>query len=441
MTQAHTVGQPGLPIVKTSDTGLRALGMLIIVLCFGVFGTWSALAPLERAAYAPGTVKVASNKKTVQHLEGGQVKRIFVQDGEFVKQGDILVELESSQLLAQLDILSHQLIQVQLISKRLLAEHSQQLDIELGLLTLPSNDVRAQTMLLNQKELLVARSNAMAGRMDVLEQRIRQLQSNRNGLVKQNATTTVLLSSYQNDLQDQQELLNEGYAQISRVRELERNVSSLVGEVSKIKNSIDIINMQVEETKLSIAQLQKDHIEKIMQQLTETDMSVNELQEKISVVKEKIARTKIIAPVAGNVLNMTLHTVGGVVSPGRSILDIVPHQDRLIIEAQVALNDIDSVKLGSAVDVRFSVFNQVKTTVIEGRVEYISADTLVSESNGHPYYVAHIAVTTLGDAALQGYTLIPGMPADVLINTGTRTLLQYLLQPALDAYARSFIEE
>jgi epimerase transport system membrane fusion protein len=441
MTQAQTVDQSGWPVVKTSDTVFRALGILIIVLCFGVFGSWSALAPLERAAYAPGTVKVASNKKTVQHLEGGQVKRILVQDGEFVKQGDILVELESSQHLAQLDIFSNQLMQVQLISKRLLAEHSQQLDIELGSLTLPSNDVRAQTMLFNQKELLVARSNAMTGRMDVLKQRIRQLQSTRNGLVKQNATTTVLLSSYQNDLQDQQELLNEGYAQISRVRELERNISSLVGEVSKTKSSIDTIGMQVEETKLSIAQLQKDHIEKIMQQLTETDMSVNELQEKISVLKEKIARTKIIAPVAGNVLNMTLHTLGGVVSPGRPILDIVPHQDRLIIEAEVALNDIDSVKLGSAVDVRFSVFNQVKTTVIEGQVEYISADTLVSESNGYPYYVAHIAVTTQGDEALQGYTLIPGMPAEVLINTGTRTLLQYLLQPALDAYARSFIEE
>ena len=441
MTQAKTVDQSGWPVVKTSDTAFRALGMLIIVLCFGVFGSWSALAPLERAAYAPGTVKVASNKKTVQHLEGGQVKRILVQDGEFVKQGDILVELESSQLLAQLDILSNQLIQAQLISKRLLAEHNQKLDIELGLLALPSNDVRAQTMLFNQKGLLVARSNAMTGRMDVLEQRIHQLQSNRNGLVKQNATTTVLLSSYQNDLQDQQELLSEGYAQISRVRELERNISSLVGEVSKTKSSIDIIDMQVEETKLSIAQLQKDHIEKIMQQLTETDMAVNELQEKISVLKEKIARTKIIAPVAGNVLNMTLHTIGGVVSPGRSILDIVPQQDRLIIEAQVALNDIDSVKLGSAVDVRFSVFNQVKTTVIEGRVEYISADRLVSESNGYPYYLANIAVTTQGDAALQGYTLIPGMPAEVLINTGTRTLLQYLLQPALDAYARSFIEE
>jgi epimerase transport system membrane fusion protein len=199
--------------------------------------------------------------------------------------------------------------------------------------------------------------------------------------------------------------------------------------------------MQVHETRLNIAQLQKDHIEKIMQQLTETDMAVNELEEKITVLNEKITRTKIVAPVSGDVLNMTLHTIGGVVSPGRALLDIVPHQDRLIIEAQISINDIDSVKLGSTADIRFSVFNQVKTKVIEGRVEYISADRLVSDSNGYPYYLARIEVTSQGVEALQGYTLIPGMPAEVLINTGTRTLLQYLLQPALDAYARSFIEE
>jgi len=441
MSQTRDLGQSVLPIVKTSDTTFRVMGTLIIVLCFGGFGSWSALAPLEQAAFAPGTVKVASNKKTVQHLEGGQVKRILVQDGEAVKQGDLLVELESSQYLAQLDIFSHQLMQTQLVSKRLSAEQKQRLDIDLGLLIVPDSDARSQRMLSNQKDLLVARSIAMNGRIKVLEQRIQQLETTRSGLVEQNVTTFVILSSYQRDLKDQKELLSEGYAQISRVRELNRNISSLEGEASKVNSSIDAVDMQVLETQLNISQLQKDHIEKIMQQITENNMVVNELQEKISVLIEQITRTKIVAPVSGDILNMTLHTIGGVVGPGKPILDIVPRQDRLIVEAEIAIYDIDSIKLGSSADIRFSVFNKVKTTVIEGRVEYISADRLVSQNSGYPYYLAHIEVTDQGVDALQGHTLIPGMPAEVLINTGTRTLLQYLLQPALDAYARSFIEE
>jgi epimerase transport system membrane fusion protein len=208
-----------------------------------------------------------------------------------------------------------------------------------------------------------------------------------------------------------------------------------------VNSSINALDMQVNETKLNITQLRKDRTAEVAQQLAETDMAINELQEKNSILAEKISKTLILAPVTGNVLNMTLHTVGGVVVQGRPILDIVPYQDRLIVEAQISINDIDSVAVGSIADIRFSVFNEVKATVIEGRVEYISADRLVSQNEGFPYYLARLEVTDKGMIALEGHTLIPGMPAEVLINTGTRTLLQYLLQPALEAYSRSFIEE
>ena len=441
MSQSQPLSQSDWPVVKTGDTFYRIVGLVIIVLCFGLFGSWAALAPLERAAFAPGTVKVASNKKTVQHLEGGKVKRILVQDGEAVRAGDLLVELDSSQLVAQLDVFTHQLMQAKIIARRLLAEQQQKLVIDVNAIALPANDLRTQVMLANQQDLLIARSTAMSGRVNVLQQRIRQLQSNRSGLMEQNSTTSMLLASYKSDLSDQNELLKEGYAQISRVRDLERSISSLNGDVAKVNSSINALDMQVNETQLNITQLGKDHTAEVAQQLAETDMAINELQEKNSILAEKISRTLILAPVTGNVLNMTLHTVGGVVAQGRPILDIVPYQDRLIVEAQIAINDIDSVALGSKADIRFSVFNEVKATVIEGQVEYISADRLVSENGGYPYYLARLAVTEQGMIALEGHTLIPGMPAEVLINTGTRTLLQYLLQPALEAYSRSFIEE
>ena len=441
MNQPQSIGQSDWPVVKTGDAFYRIVGLLIIVLCFGLFGSWAALAPLERAAFAAGTVKVASNKKTVQHLEGGTVKRILVQDGEAVEAGDLLVELDSSQLVAQFDVFTHQLMQARIIAKRLLAEQQQKLVIDVGSIALPKGDERTQVMLANQQDLLIARTTAMSGRVNVFQQRIRQLESNRSGLIEQNNTTNMLLSSYKTDLNDQNELLKEGYAQISRVRDLERNISTLNGDVAKVNSSINALDMQVNETKLNITQLRKDRTAEVAQQLAETDMAINELQEKNAILAEKISRTLILAPVTGNVLNMTLHTVGGVVAQGRSILDIVPYQDRLIVEAQIAINDIDSVAVGSTADIRFSVFNEVKSTVIEGRIEYISADRLVSENGGFPYYLARLEVTDKGMIALEGHTLIPGMPAEVLINTGTRTLLQYLLQPALEAYSRSFIEE
>ena len=441
MNQPQPIGQSDWPVVKTGDAFYRIVGLLIIVLCFGLFGSWAALAPLERAAFAAGTVKVASNKKTVQHLEGGTVKRILVQDGEAVEAGDLLVELDSSQLVAQFDVFTHQLMQARIIAKRLLAEQQQKLVIDVGSIALPKGDKRTQVMLANQQDLLTARTTAMSGRVNVLQQRIRQLESNRSGLIEQNNTTNILLASYKSDLNDQNELLKEGYAQISRVRDLERNISSLNGDVAKVNSNINALDLQVNETKLNITQLSKDRKSEIVQQLTETDMAINELQEKNSILAEKISRTLILAPVTGNVLNMTLYTVGGVVVQGRPILDIVPYQDKLIVEAQIAINDIDSIAVGSNADIRFSVFNEVKATVIEGRVEYISADRLVSENGGYPYYLARLEVTDQGMIALQGHTLIPGMPAEVLINTGTRTLLQYLLQPALEAYSRSFIEE
>ena len=441
MNQPQSIGQSDWPVVKTGDAFYRIVGLLIIVLCFGLFGSWAALAPLERAAFAAGTVKVASNKKTVQHLEGGTVKRILVQDGEAVEAGDLLVELDSSQLVAQFDVFTHQLMQARIIAKRLLAEQQQKLVIDVGSIALPKGDERTQVMLANQQDLLIARTTAMSGRVNVFQQRIRQLESNRSGLIEQNNTTNMLLASYKTDLNDQNELLKEGYAQISRVRDLERNISTLNGDVAKVNSSINALDMQVNETKLNITQLRKDRTAEVAQQLAETDMAINELQEKNAILAEKISRTLILAPVTGNVLNMTLHTVGGVVAQGRSILDIVPYQDRLIVEAQIAINDIDSVAVGSTADIRFSVFNEVKSTVIEGRIEYISADRLVSENGGFPYYLARLEVTDKGMIALEGHTLIPGMPAEVLINTGTRTLLQYLLQPALEAYSRSFIEE
>ncbi len=436
-----SIGQAEWPKVKTGDAAFRWVGFLTVLICFGGFGWWSATAPLERAAFAQGTVKVASNRKTVQHLEGGQVQEIHVIDGQQVQKGDLLIELDASQYQAQLEILTHQLLQVSVIEQRLLAEESGDKQLAKANLANFAADPRLAELVLGQENLLRARDMAVVSRVDVLQQRMEQLQSRRVGLQKKNQTTESLLVSFEKELIDQQELLEQGYAQIGKVRDLQRQISSLQGDLIQTNNELNNLKLQRSETELQVTQIYKDRDAELLQQLTTTTIEKSELEEKIAVTQKKIEQTAITSPVAGYVLGMNLHTIGGVVTPGKPILDIVPQQDRLIVEAQISINDIDSIKVGSIAGMRFSVFNQVKSTVIDGRVEYMSADRLVSEVNGAPYYKAHIAVTPQGMIDLGDHTLIPGMPAEVLINTGTRTLLQYMLRPALDAYSRSLIEE
>ena len=215
----------------------------------------------------------------------------------------------------------------------------------------------------------------------------------------------------------------------------------LRAEIADHQSDITRTKLQISETELQIVQLNKDFSSEVVGQLAEVQTRVFDLQERISALQDRIKRIVIRAPEDGMILGMKIHTVGGVVSSGTPLLDIVPSVSDLIVEAQVSPIDIDRVSVGKKADIRFSAFKNATTPEIEGKVVQISADRLMNEQTGMPYYLARVSLTEEGIRSLGALKLQPGMPAEVLINTGDRTMLQYLMQPATDAFARSMIED
>ncbi len=433
-------GLNAAPQPQTNDLPIRRIGYLILFLTFGLFGSWAVLAPLDSAALAPGVVTVKSYRKTVQHLEGGIVKALHVRDGDVVQAGDVLIELDGTQTLAELEMVRSQLIAIRAMENRLVAERDGQ-DSVTFLLTPEGNDPRVIEAQENERRIFAARRSSRLGEIDVLRKRKVQLEEQIRGFQEVIVSKQELARSYQGEIGDLNELLKEGFVDKQRLLEQERSVTRLRSEVADLKSSIAQTRLQIGETELQIAQLQKNFVTEVVNQLAEVQTQVFDLGERLSAVQDRANRIQIRAPEAGMVLGMKVHTVGGVVGPGTPLLDIVPASEELIVEAQISPVDIDRVAPGKLADIRFSAFKSATTPVIEGRLTQVSADRLVNEQTGVPYYLGRIELTDKGRKDLGELMLVPGMPAEVLLNTGERTLWNYLVQPATNAFARSLIED
>ncbi len=425
---------------QINDRPIRRIGYLILFLTFGLFGSWAVLAPLDSAALAPGVVTVKSYRKTVQHLEGGIVKALHVRDGDVVQAGDLLIELDGSQTLAELEMLRSQLIAIRAMESRLLAERDDHPSVTFA--TSPeSSDPRVIEARENERRIFVARRTARLGEIGVLDKRRVQLNEQIRGLQAVIASKQELADSYQEEIGDLRALLKEGFVDKQRLREQERSMSRLNSEVAELKSSIAQSHLQIGETELQIAQLQKNFVTEVVNQLAEVQTQAFDLSERLSAAQDRANRIQIRAPESGMVLGMKVHTVGGVISQGTPLLDIVPASEELIVEVQIAPTDIDRIAPGKLADIRFSAFNSATTPVIEGQLIHVSADRLINEQTGAPYYLGRVALTAQGRQDLGNLMLVPGMPAEVLINTGARTLFSYLTQPASNAFARSLIED
>jgi epimerase transport system membrane fusion protein len=425
--------------IQVDFTAPRRFGIVLIVLVFGVFGIWSAVAPLDSAALAPGVVTVKSYKKTIQHLEGGIVEAINVRDGDQVLAGDVLVVMDDTQARAQLEIARAQVFANSAIEARLLAERDN-LDT-MAKASEFNQDPRMQAELQSQLQFFNARKNARQGEISVFNQRIEQLQANVSGLQALKTSKENLVTSYGEEIEDYRDLLKEGYADKIRLRELERNNSRLQGEIAEHFSAIAGTRIQVGEAKLQILQLEKEFYSSVVDELGQIQTKLNDVKERERALNDTVERTQIRSPVDGMVMGSQVHTVGAVISPGLPILDVVPQGGDMIVEAQVSPIDIDRVSTGQEAKIRFSAFSSATTPVIIGKVVTLSADRLLNEQNGMPYFLARVEVTPQGMVDLTGLSLVPGMPAEVLINTGERTLFQYLTQPISNAFARSLIEE
>jgi epimerase transport system membrane fusion protein len=440
------MNQPSMPTAPlTDDRTLRKLGIFLVLGIFGGLGGWAALAPLNSAADAPGQVTVENYRKTVQHLEGGIVESILVKDGDWVEKGQVLLTLGDTQLRAQLEVLRGQYLITLAREARLVALRDNQTNLIFpDDLLKAKNDNRAAEAMRIQSQTFHVRRLAHENEIRLYQEQIGQLRAKERGLHSQKASRDLLVKSYENELHDFQKLLQEGYSEKQTVRELERKYADSVGQSGELQSSLAAAALQISETQLKVLQLEKDLQREVVKELSEVQGEIFELREKIHALEQTVERCIIKAPEAGKVLGLTIHTLGGVIAPGSPILEIVPQNEKLLVEARITPLDIDRVKIGQSAEIRFSVFKSKALPRIEGKLIALSADSLIDESPEHAqYYLARVEVNSEGldILAKQHLELLPGMPAEVLVNTGKRTLFQYLADPLSDSFSRSFIED
>ncbi|WP_177333670.1 HlyD family type I secretion periplasmic adaptor subunit [Pseudomonas sp. RIT-PI-q] len=426
--------------LPTSDRNIRRLGFGVVLVTFGLFGTWAAIAPLDGAAYAPGVVTVQVYRKTVQHLEGGIVKAVLAHDGDIVKRDDPLIILDDAQLRFEYGMTRSQLVAARAMEARLRAERDNQTAIGFGI-TADPDSLRGAEAHQGETQVFNARRGSRLGQIAVLQERIGQLNQQIKGMEAMIGAKSHLEKSYSSEIVELTDLLSQGFVDKQRLLEQQRKLEMLRSEVVDHRSTIIRTRLQINETQLQILQIDKDFNADVVKQLAEVQTKIYDLQEKASALEDRLSHIIVRAPDDGMVIGMTVHTIGGVVRPATPLLDIVPSVSELVIEAQVAPVDIDRIAIGKRADIRFGAFNSSTTPVIEGEVSSVSADRLTNEKTGTPYYLARVRVTDAGIRALGERKLLPGMPADVLIITGQRTLLQYLMEPARNALSQSMIEE
>lgn len=423
-----------------SDRPYRRIGWAVVLVTFGLFGGWAALAPLGSAALAPGVVTVQEARKTIQHPEGGLVQAIHVSEGSRVEAGAPLISLDATQWQAERSRLRGQHVGLVAEESRLQAERQQGDGVVYPAFLLASEDRRAQGAVAGQNALFQARLEAHEGERAVLEQRIEQLEAQIEGVRVVIESNQRLLASFDQEMADLRRLQEQGFTGKQRITELERERARLVGENAEALSQMSGNQIRIGEARLQIIQLERNRQSQVADELERVQALLYDVEERLQVMEDRVERAVIRAPVAGMVLGLQVTTVGGVVSAGTPLLDIVPESRDLIIEAEVAPVDIDRVHAGDAARIRFTAFKAATTLVAHGTVQTLSADRLL-RGDGSPYYLARVVVDPESLADASHLRLLPGMPAEVLISTGERTLLQYLLQPASNVLARAFIED
>ena len=423
------------------DRFLKVGGVVVVVLVIGL-GGWASFASIAGAVIAQGVVGVDGKPKTVQHLDGGIVDELLVRDGDRVKAGDALIRLDDTLLRSNYLIIENRLYEAKARRARLMAERD---DAET--LTRPDgfqdalDNPEIHKIFDGQQKLFMARRATRSGQIEQLRQRVVQLGNQIEGLEAQKDSKQTQLALIREELGGIKDLHEKGHAPKTRVLELERASVSLEGEIAELQAEVARTLNAIGEAELQILQINHDWREAVLAELRETASQIKDLQEQYITAKAQLGRIEIKASVSGLVHNMTMHTVGGVISAAEPVMHIVPVNERLVIEAKVEPQHIDQVYPGQEALLRLSAFNQRTTPELNGAVIKVSAERLQDPATGFSYYAAKIEIPENELAQLNGLTLVPGMPVEAFIQTGERTALSYLLKPLTDQIRRAFREE
>jgi HlyD family secretion protein/epimerase transport system membrane fusion protein len=425
--------------LSTAKAPVR-IGFALVLLFLLVFVAWGATAQLAGGAVAPGVISPDNSRKTVQHLEGGIIHELMVRDGDEVQAGQPLLILATAQPRASFDILLGQQQTLRAMQARLVAERNgrEAPSFPFDLRT-ASLDLRAATE--GQLQIFNTRRELHEARKRVLKQRIEQLLEQIRGYEAQVASASRQLELFVKEIAGKAELQRKGLIPLPTLLALQRAEAEISGRRGEYIAMIARTRQQIGETELQLLSLDSERSDQITNELDKTRVELANITERLTASEDVLARTAITAPVAGTVVNMKFKTIGGVIQRGEPILDIVPSEDKLLIKARVSPTDIDVVHTGLEARVHLTAYRSRNLPRIAGVVRYVSADRIVEEKTGTPYYMTHVEVSREELARLgPEIKLMPGMPAEVLIVTGQRTMFQYMFQPFLDAIRRSFRE-
>ena len=430
-------------IINTNPKRFIIAGFLVILFFFGGLGAWSVFFPFQGAVIASGTVKVFGERKVVQHLEGGIIDKISVQEGDQVYEGDVLIELKSSQVNANVDLLEGRLWAKLAEADRLNAEINMASKIEWSkdLLKLKENREAAEVMTMENK-IFQYRVSDMQGKILLYNSQIKQLGNRIDGAREEFKTQEDVIANLNEELQAKRPLFKAKYLGKTDILELERSLSQHKGRKGKLKQDIAEFFQMVQELKLRIVDIQNQYRENAVSRLGEVKDTIFEIKEQVKPYLDAQNRLKIRAPISGEIINLRVTSEkSGVIQPGMPLLDIVPTNTKLIIEAMVRPQDITDVHKGQATKVQLSAFQRRSTPPVPGKVVYISPDLITQRTAGGEisYYVAHIEVHEK-DLKEENAYLSPGMPAACYITTEKRSVISYLLSPLLQNVDRAMRE-
>ena len=419
------------------------LGLAVVLVLGGGLGGWASTAMISGALIAQGQIVVDSNVKKVQHPTGGVVGEVRVKDGDAVKAGDVLVRLDDTVTRASLAIVTKGLNGLYARQARLEAEQrgDQSIRFPQVLIDAAKTDADVQAVMDNERKLFEDRSAARVGQKAQLKQRIDQLQEELQGLWAQEKAKSEEIDLIQKELLGVRELYEKKLVQLSRVTQLERDAARLDGDRGQIIASSAQTKGKITETGLQIIQIDKDLSTEVSKDLRETNDKIGEFVERKVTAEDQLRRVDIRAPQDGMVMQSTVHTIGGVITAGDTIMLIVPQTDNLSVEARVNPQDIDQLQIGQKTLLRFSAFNQRTTPELIGVVSRVSADTTTDQRTGQAYYTIRVALPPEEVAKLGDVKLIPGMPVEAFVQTGDRTMMSYLVKPLQDQLMRAFREK
>ena len=441
--------QTALPAMVEDEVNTQKpirLGAAVLVVGFGAFLLWAGFAPLDQGVPASGTVAIETRKKTIQHSTGGVVKDVLVKEGQWVKEGEVLMEVSDTQARANNETIRQAYLSQRAVEARLEAELQNASSIHFGSDTTGNKaDPFVQQLMLTQQNLFAARRASFVAEVSALEQSIQALKDQLWGVDQSLTNRLVQIQLQEKHLKSIKTLAEEGYAPKNQVLQMEQTQTELKTALSDLKSNQARLSRSIEESQFRMAQRKQDYLKDAMGQLAEVKKEVQAGKERLTATNEELARTQIKSPVEGQVVGMSISATGGVVMAGQKLMDVVPKSEALLIDAKVLPHIIDKVHTGMDVSVRFNTFANTPQLVVPGKLMALSSDVISDPNAGmagvSSYYLGRVEITPEGLKILGSRVLQPGMPTEVLFKVGERTLLNYIMYPLTKRIAASLKEE